>query len=58
MQHHPLLGRQKLYLLTWEIDGKQYGNHYISGYPAYDAKTMLGWVEKIAALPQPFDWQV
>lgn len=53
-----LAGRQKLYLLTWEIDGKQYGNHYISGYPAYDAKTMLGWVEKIAALPQPFDWQV
>lgn len=53
-----LAGRQILYLITWEMDGKTYGNHYISGYPAYDAKTMLGWVEKIAALPEPFEWEV
>ena len=53
-----LAGRQKLYLITWEIDGKAYGNHYISGYPAYDAQQMLGWVEKIAALPEAFAWDI
>ena len=57
-QIRELAGRQKLYLITWEINGKQYGNHYISGYPAYDAKKMLGWVEKIAALPEAFVWEV
>ena len=53
-----LAGRQKLYLITWEIDGKRFGNHYISGYPAYDAQTMLHWVDLIAALPDPFRWEV
>ncbi len=53
-----LAGRQKLYLITWEMNGKQYGNHYISGYPAYDAQKMLGWVEKIAELPDAFVWEV
>ena len=53
-----MAGRQKLYLITWEIDGVSYGNHYISGFPSYDAKTMLGWVDKIAALPDGFTWEV
>ena len=53
-----LNGRQKLYLITWEINGVQYGNHYITGFPTYDAQTMLGWVEKIAALPEPFTWEL
>ncbi len=53
-----LSGRQKLYLITWEIDGVEYGNHYISGFPCYDADKMLGWVDKIAKLPQPFNWEV
>jgi len=53
-----LAGRQKLYLITWEIDGKQYGNHYISGYPTYDPQQMLQWVDKIAALPGTFEWTV
>jgi len=51
-------GRQKLYLITWEIDGKQYANHYISGYPTYDPQQMLAWVDKIAALPGSFEWSV
>ena len=53
-----LAGRQRLYLITWEADGRTFGNHYISGYPAYDAKKMLQWVEKIASLPEPFQWEV
>ena len=52
-----LSGQQKLYLITWEVDGKEYGNHYISGFPTYDAEKMLNWVEKIAALPGSFTWE-
>ena len=39
------------------VDGKEYGNHYISGFPTYDAEKMLNWVEKIAALPGSFTWE-
>jgi beta-mannosidase len=53
-----LAGQQKLYLITWQVDGQAFGNHYVSGYPTYDAACMLDWVEKIAALPQPFVWEV
>lgn len=53
-----LAGKQKLYLITWEADGQAFGNHYISGFPSYDAQTMLGWVDKIAALPDAFNWEV
>ncbi len=51
-----LAGRQKMYLITWEWNGKPYANHYISGYPAYDAKQMLKWVDKISKLAEGFDW--
>ncbi|MDD6883474.1 MAG: glycoside hydrolase family 2 TIM barrel-domain containing protein [Eubacteriales bacterium] len=44
-------GQQRLFLLTWEADGKRYGNHYITGFPCYDANTVLGWLEKIDKLP-------
>ena len=47
-----LAGRQKLYLITWQTDGQAFGNHYISGYPAYEAAHAAGWT-KIAALPNP-----
>lgn len=53
-----LSGRQKLYLITWQVDGKTCGNHYISGFPPYDAAQMLSWIDKIAQLPQPFAWEV
>lgn len=53
-----LAGRQKLYVLKWECNGARFGNHYISGYPPYDADRMLRWVDVIAGLDEPFDWEV
>lgn len=44
-------GRQKLYIFTWEVDGRRYGNHYITGYPPYDPAQMKVWLQKIDALP-------
>ncbi len=48
--------RPRLYLITWEIDGKTYGNHYLKGNPPYAAEQLFGWVEKIAQLPEAFKW--
>lgn len=53
-----LAGQQKLYLITWSVDGREMGNHYLSGFPSYDAAKMLDWVQKIAALPEAFQWNV
>lgn len=53
-----LAGQQKLYLITWSVDGREVGNHYLSGFPSYDAAKMLDWVQKIAALPEAFQWNV
>lgn len=50
-----LAGQKKLYLMKWEIDGMKYGNHYISGYVPMNFKTYRDWLDKIKALPVPFD---
>ncbi len=50
----PIVSEQKLYILSWEIDGVEYGNHYISGFPVFDADKMLEWVEIIKSLPESF----
>jgi hypothetical protein len=39
-----------LILIEWEIGGVKYCNHYITGYPHYDAQQMLKWIEKIDAM--------
>ncbi|MBR3504219.1 MAG: glycoside hydrolase family 2 [Clostridia bacterium] len=51
-----LAGAQKLYVLRWTVDGVEYANHYLSGFPAFDADTVLRRVEVIRALPEPFEW--
>ena len=50
-----LAGAQKLYVLRYEVDGVQYANHYISGFPHFDAERMLRWVEIIRKLPEAFE---
>ena len=42
-----LAGEKRLLLITWTAGGETYHNHYITGYPAFDAETMLKWAEKI-----------
>ena len=50
-------GEQKLYILKWSIDGKEYANHYLSGFPHFDGDKVLDYVEKIMALPESFTWE-
>ena len=44
-------GEQKLYLLYCEAQGETYGNHYLAGFPPYDADRMSAWAGKIDRLP-------
>jgi beta-mannosidase len=50
-------GEQKLYLMTWEINGVEYSNHYVSGYVPLAFSKYTTWLEKIRALPQSFEYE-
>jgi beta-mannosidase len=40
-------GQKSLFLMEWTVDGKRHCNHYITGYPPYDAEQMKAWLKKI-----------
>lgn len=44
-----LAGEQRLILIRWEIGPRSYFNHYITGYPRYDAAQMRRWAARIDA---------
>ncbi len=46
---------KRLYLIHWAIDGKAFGNHYISGTPPFTQGDYRDWLGHIAGLPEPFD---
>lgn len=48
-------GEQKLFLITWEINNKEYGNHYLLGSPPISFMRYKKWLRKIASLPFSFD---
>ena len=50
-------GTQKLYILRWTIDGMEYANHFLSGYPRFDKDKVLHYVDVIQSLPEPFAWE-
>ena len=46
---------QRLYLISWEVDGRTYGNHYLAGMPPFSLERYRAWLQAIAALPRAFD---
>ena len=44
------IGEKRLIMIEWEIDGMKHFNHYITGYPAFDANKMLDWTKKIDSM--------
>ncbi len=44
-----LAGAQRLILIRWTCCGKTYFNHYITGYPHFDAARMKHWLSLIDA---------
>jgi len=48
-------GDQRLYLITWEVNGQRFGNHYLAGFPPFSLDRYRAWLPAIAALPRAFD---
>ena len=48
---------KKVYLLRWTVNGEEFGNHFLTGAPAYDPEDMKRWLEKIKALPMSFEFE-
>jgi len=46
---------QQVYLIAWEVDGQEFGNHYLAGGPPLSLERYRAWLSAIAALPQAFD---
>ncbi len=46
---------QRLLLLTWEVNGEGFGNHYLVGNPPFSLARYQDWLPAIAALPRAFD---
>lgn len=49
---------KKVYLLKWQVDGKEYGNHFLTGAPGYDPEDMKRWLKAIQGLPAPFETEM
>jgi hypothetical protein len=46
---------QRLYLIEWDANGSQFGNHYLVGAPPVSFARYQKWLPLIAALPGAFD---
>ena len=38
-------GKHHFYFIEWEMDGKTYKNHYVSGPAPYDFDTYVSWLK-------------
>lgn len=47
-------GRQRLYIMKWEMGGGSFSNHYISGFVPYDLERFQAWMKRIESLPPAF----
>jgi len=47
-------GRQRLYVLKWELESGTYYNHYVSGFVPYDIERYRTWMKRIENLPPAF----
>jgi len=47
-------GRQRLFLIEWQVNDESYGNHYLLAEPPLDLARYRGWLEHITSLPRSF----
>ncbi len=45
-----IISEQRLFVIKYELNGKSYANHFITGFPTYKAEDMLRWFEIIRKL--------
>ncbi|MEA4889188.1 MAG: hypothetical protein VB070_06965 [Clostridiaceae bacterium] len=49
-----IISRQSLWLIRWETGGREYGSHYMAGFPPYPAEKLKKWLGQISRLPESF----
>ena len=47
---------QRLLVIKYSVNGKEYANHFITGFPTYKKQDMLRWFDIIKTLDTPFDF--
>ena len=50
-----VLSGDRLYLISWEVAGERFGNHYLAGEPPFALDRYAARLPQIAALERPFD---
>lgn len=50
-------GKQRLYIIKWEIGEVSYYNHYVSGFIPYDLKLYKIWLKSIESLTPAFSFE-
>lgn len=51
------ISEQKVYLIRWTCNGQEYGNHFLTGAPAYKPEDMKRWLDAICQLPMEFEYE-
>lgn len=51
------ISEKRLLVLNYKVNGENFGNHFITGAPPYNANDMLRWFEIIRKLPEPFSYE-
>lgn len=49
-KHGAFSTAKTIYIMKWTIDGKQYMNHYLSGYPTFDPDWYIELMKKAEIL--------
>ena len=48
-------GSQRVFIIRWDVNGEEGGNHYLLGSPPFDLERYRGWLPGIAELPGGFN---
>ncbi|MBP3704085.1 MAG: hypothetical protein J6I98_01000, partial [Clostridia bacterium] len=48
---------KRMFLLRWTVNGEEFGNHFLTGAPAYDPEDMKRWLEAVRRLPMGFEFE-
>ena len=51
------VSEKRMLLLRFTVNGKPFGNHFLTGMPPYSPTDMQRWLEKLRLLPAPFTYE-
>ena len=51
------VSKQRMLLIRFTVNGKAYGNHFLTGMPPYAPENMKRWLEELRRLPMAFAYE-